>query len=400
MRNIMIEKADYLPVEEREGEIVERKGIGHPDTICDGVAEKVSQILSQYYLKKFKKVLHHNLDKALLIAGKSEPKFLGGKILEKIKIIVAGRATDRVGNFKIPVKEIGENAIKNWLKKNLQFSQKEIKNYFEISLEYQPGALNLKEVFKRSKTVLLANDTSFGVAFAPLNLTELSTLKLADFINSKSFLKIFPYLGKDIKVMTLRKKEAFTFTVALPFISQYIKNTKDYFQKKEKVKIFIEKFLKAKLGLRNFVLNINALDKKSAKNENEIYLTVLGLSAEQGDDGQLGRGNRVWGLITPFREMSLEAVCGKNIYHPGKLYQVMAYLIAQKISKINGVKECTVKILSEIGKPLDDPQVIHVKILAKNINLIKHKIVKIVKDHFDNLVLIQDQIVKGKYRLF
>jgi S-adenosylmethionine synthetase len=43
MRNIVIEKGDYLPVEEREIEIVERKGIGHPDTICDLVCESVSQ---------------------------------------------------------------------------------------------------------------------------------------------------------------------------------------------------------------------------------------------------------------------------------------------------------------------------------------------------------------------
>jgi S-adenosylmethionine synthetase len=101
MRNIIIEKSENLPTEERDIEIIERKGIGHPDTICDLVCESVSQALSQYYLKRFGKVLHHNLDKGLLVAGRSQPKFGGGKILEKIKIIVAGRATDKVGKFRL-----------------------------------------------------------------------------------------------------------------------------------------------------------------------------------------------------------------------------------------------------------------------------------------------------------
>jgi len=85
MRNIVIEKSNFLPMEEREIEIVERKGIGHPDTICELISESASQALSLYYLKRFKKVLHHNLDKELLISGKSQTKFGEGKIIEKIK---------------------------------------------------------------------------------------------------------------------------------------------------------------------------------------------------------------------------------------------------------------------------------------------------------------------------
>jgi S-adenosylmethionine synthetase len=45
-------------------EIVERKGLGHPDTICDLVMERISQALSQAYLQHFGKILHHNCDKA------------------------------------------------------------------------------------------------------------------------------------------------------------------------------------------------------------------------------------------------------------------------------------------------------------------------------------------------
>ena len=41
MRNIKIEKAIQKSVEQNEIEIVERKGIGHPDSISDGIAEAV-----------------------------------------------------------------------------------------------------------------------------------------------------------------------------------------------------------------------------------------------------------------------------------------------------------------------------------------------------------------------
>jgi S-adenosylmethionine synthetase len=398
MRNIIIEKIDFLPTEEREIEIVERKGLGHPDTICDLVCESVSQALSQYYLKRFGSVLHHNLDKGLLIAGRSQPKFGGGKILEKIKIIVAGRATDRVGKIKIPVKEIAERAVKNCLIEILNSSSGVIKN-FEISIDYKPGAANLQEVFRRSNKIALANDTSFGVAHGPLSKTEKLTLDVANLINSPKFIKKFPFVGRDIKVMTLRKKENVFVTFTIPYIDRFIKDVKEYFEVKEKMRGKIEKYIQRKFNFKSIKVFHNTLDNLKAEREEEIYLTVLGLSAEQGDDGQVGRGNRVSGLITPCREMSLEAAAGKNVNHPGKLYQILAHLIAQEIGKINGVKECSVRILSQIGKPLDQPQVASVKVIAKNFNRIKDRIYKLVNEKFDNLPKIQLEIVRGKYSI-
>ena len=95
--------------------------------------------------------------------------------------------------------------------------------------------------------------------------------------------------------------------------------------------------------------------------------------------------------------MSLEAAAGKNINHPGKLYQILAHLIAQKIGKIRGVRECSVRLLSQIGKPLDQPQVASVKIIAKNFTFVKDKAFKIIDQTFENLTKIQLEIVKGKY---
>lgn len=400
VRNIVIKKLEKPSLEEKDVEIVERKGIGHPDYICDAVCEAASQALSKYYLRKFGKILHHNLDKGLLIAGKTERKFGGGKILEPIKIIIAGRATDRVGKIKIPIANIAKKAAQKCLSKILNFSKKEIGRIFEISVRYQSGATDLQTIFKESKKVALANDTSFGVAHAPLSKTERLTLDLANFINSKSFSQKFPFVGKDIKVMALRERENLSLTLAIAFIGKYIKSVKEYFENKEKLKKEIENRLQRKFDLKPFKININVLDNPKSNDESEIYLTHTGLSAEQGDDGQVGRGNRVCGLITPCRQMSLEAAAGKNINHPGKLYQILSFLIAQKIGKIEGVKECCVKLLSQIGKPLDLPQIALIELKAENFLKVKAKVLSTCEKSFDNLRKIQENIVKGKYQLF
>jgi S-adenosylmethionine synthetase len=398
MRNIIIEKIENLPTEERDIEIIERKGIGHPDTICDLVCESVSQALSQYYLKRFGKVLHHNVDKGLLVAGKSQPKFGGGKILKKIKIVVAGRITDKVGKIKIPVTKIAKSATKECLQRTVNLKDK-ILQHFEISIDYQPGAENLKEVFKKEKDIALSNDTSFGIGHGPYSRAEVVTLKVANFLNSEKFLKKYPFLGTDIKVMTLRQKDELILTIPAAYIDRYIKSSKDYFEKKEIVKKEIESYVRRISNFKKIKIHHNTLDNPQAKKEGEIYLTVLGLSAEQGDDGQVGRGNRVSGLITPLREMSLEAPAGKNINHPGKLYQILSHLIAQKISKIEGIRECSVMILSQIGKPLDQPQVVNVKVISQNLTNVKDKIKKVIEDTFDNLEKIQLEIIQGKYKV-
>jgi hypothetical protein len=69
------------PYREEPFEIVERKGPGHPDSLCDGISDAISRGLSRYYLDHFGTILHHNVDKVLLIGGRSKPAFGGGEIV-------------------------------------------------------------------------------------------------------------------------------------------------------------------------------------------------------------------------------------------------------------------------------------------------------------------------------
>src|SRR6056297_4258005 len=102
-RNIQVSRLDRQAVEDQEVEIVERKGIGHPDSLCDGFAESVSRALSNLYLDRVGKVLHYNTDETQLVAGTAAPAFGGGEVIEPIYLLIVGRATKEYDGEKIPV---------------------------------------------------------------------------------------------------------------------------------------------------------------------------------------------------------------------------------------------------------------------------------------------------------
>lgn len=391
MRNIVIEKINALPIEQQEIEIVEKKCSGHPDTICDAICEAVSRELSKEYIKKFKKVLHHNVDKALLIAGSSQPAFLGGKIITPIKIIISGRATAKVGKKKIDVKKIVEKAAHNYLSQFHALNKKQ----YKIIVDTNEGSNILKEVFAEEKPI--SNDTSFGVGYAPFSRTEKIVLDIGKMLNSKEFIKKYPAVGEDIKVMALRQGKHVKLTISMAFVDKYIKNFDEYYDIKDKIKEEITE----KIGVTD--ITINALDKprEEAKKIEDVYLHVTGLSAEMADEGQVGRGNRVNGLITPCRIMTLEAAAGKNpTRHVGKIYSVLANIIASEIVKKTSIKEVYVKILSRIGNPIDKPLVCNIQTPYELGNPETDNIRAITENWFDKIQDVTQLIIDGKVGIY
>jgi S-adenosylmethionine synthetase len=345
--NIFIEKIKD-PVEKQEAEFVEAKGTGHPDSICDSVCEECGKALAAYYKKKFGTTLHYNIDKALLVAGAARPKFCGGKITSPIRLTIAGRATDKVSGKLLPVRQIIKKTAQRYL------SQFKLAR-FEIIVDIKSGAANLTQITGKNKAV--ANDTSFGASHYPFSKTEQLVLDVCSHINSTQFRKKFPAAGPDIKVMGVRMKDKIELTVAIAFVGRHVKDMNDYIV----IKDYITSHLIEKFGVS---VDIDTLDDISG-DENSIYLTVSGLSAEMGDDGQVGRGNRYNGLITPSRPMSIEAVAGKNSRHPGRSYQIAAYEIAKELVQKHNAGSAEVKLVTNIGAALDSPKAVSVKIDGK-----------------------------------
>ena len=397
-KNIVVENLRRKTAIEFEVEIVERKGIGHPDTICDGCAEAVSRALSNYYIKKFGQILHHNTDKGLLIAGQAKPNFGGGKLLKPIKIIVAGRATSEVENELVPVDEIALKAVHEYLKDNLHGI--DVEKDFVIETEIGGGSLDLSKLAVQKMP--LANDTSMGSGYAPLTDTERFVLKTAHVLNSKDFVKKIPAVGSDIKVMGIRNKNKIDITAAVAIIDKFVASFEEYMETKQRINDELSKLKEEFDTNREINFHINTADNIE---EHIVYITATGLSAEMGDDGQVGRGNRVNGLIPVKRPVSLEASAGKNpVNHIGKLYNVLANIIANDIvKKINDIDEAHVHLLSQIGKPINEPQATNILLSIKNKEIpdeIKKQAEEITANWLDNIQTLTEKLVKGEITVF
>ncbi|MCD6514897.1 MAG: methionine adenosyltransferase [Candidatus Odinarchaeota archaeon] len=396
-----------VPVSKRDIEIVERKGIGHPDTICDAIVDEVSRRLSKYYIEQFGTILHHNVDKAVLVGGSVQVDFGGGDVLDPIYILVVGRVTNRVrledgGEVEVPVGPIILSAIRDYIKRNFRFLDPDL--HIMPDYKVRSGSQDLRAIFNAKSEAPLANDTSVGVSFAPLSPLEKLVLETETLLNSKDVKKEIPEIGEDIKVMGLRRGNTVNLTIAVATIASLIPNLDHYLDVKDRI---IEKVkdLSAKLVPEYEVkIFVNTADIVDPENPS-VYLTVTGTSSEAGDDGQVGRGNRVNGLITPFRPMTLEATAGKNpVNHVGKIYTVLANRIAnQIIEKVEYVDEAYVEILSQIGKPITQPQVVSVSIRVNSPekwNVIKSEISSLVESEVANATKLTNELVEGKIRLF
>ena len=224
-------------------EIVERKGIGHPDTICDALAEELSRTLCQFYLDNFGLVLHHNVDKALLWGGTSQAEFGGGKIISPMEIFLAGRATNEYKGISVPIEDLVEQSCTGWLKSNLHALDPE--HDIKLHCLIRPGSADLVELYLRQEAtgIALANDTSCGVGYAPLSEMERIVLHVEKTLNSVETKALHPETGEDIKVMAIRHDNDIELTISCAFIDKYICDVDDYIEKKLQLARLVEMVL-------------------------------------------------------------------------------------------------------------------------------------------------------------
>jgi S-adenosylmethionine synthetase len=353
-------------------EVVERKGLGHPDTLADGISESISRSLSRHYLEEYGSIMHHNLDKVLIVAGKSRPEFGGGEILLPPTVVVGGRATG-----------LREKAIDQVIVETVEeFFTSAVRNLREYRVEARSGegAPELRSLVGRG-----ANDSSIGVGFAPLSPLERMVLQVERDVRS------IPGVGEDVKIMAVRQREELKIVAAAAMVSKYISSREEYEETKERVREAIRRRADAEVS-------VNAAD--SGEN---IYLTVTGTSIEMGDDGATGRGNRGNGLITPGRPMTMEAIAGKNpISHVGKIYNVLAERMAQEIVELEGIEEAYVTLVSKIGSPIRQPLLKGVRICGdvRLTDELEKEVSSIIESHLESTDRLAEDFVRGGLTLY
>jgi len=394
--HLHIAHSAQLSVEHRAVELVERKGIGHPDTLCDRAAEELSIALSRHYLERFGAILHHNTDKVLLVGGQAQARFGGGEIIDPLYLLLSGRATARVGDAVVPLGALAVETTTAWLRETLPHLP--LPGGLIIDYRLNPSSPDLVALF-RQPGVPLANDTSFAVAFAPLSELEQLVKTAEAALNSAAWQQCYPSLGQDIKVMGVRTGERIRLLVAAAFVASATPDLETYLE----VKRALEARLLALAGgitRREVTVHLNGADRPEAQ---VVFLTVTGTSAEQGDDGQVGRGNRATGLITPMRPMTLEAAAGKNpVSHVGKLYQVYAQQIVDRIcAEIPEVRAASCALLARIGQPITDPQAAAVRVESALADAVLHDpITAIVRDVLAAWSETRDGFLERRWTLF
>lgn len=400
MRDILVERLKGSSVSERKVEIVERKGLGHPDSICDSIMESISLALSKEYMGRFGTILHHNIDKGLLVAGGVERRFGGGRVTEPMRLIIGDRATFKFGDEEIPVGDIAISTAKQWFKDNLRFVESELN--VEYQLEMRQTSDELQDIFLRGDKVFEANDTSAAVGYAPMTETERIVLESELYLNSNEFKERFPETGEDIKIMGFRKDRELALTIAMPLIDRFIMDESAYFTKKEIVYKAMKEFILDKCNHFGKVdVYFNTLDRKG-RGLHGIYMSVTGTSAEDADSGEVGRGNRVNGIIALNRPSAAEAAAGKNaVSHVGKIYNILTHKMAQTIYEgVDGIKEIYVWLASQIGSPVDQPAVISAQVLLEHrvsFDSVSKKIKDIIDRELSEMNLFCQELLEGKY---
>lgn len=393
-------------------EIVERKGLGHPDTLSDALAEELSREYSKYTLKNFGYILHHNFDKVGLLGGKSKVSFGSGELIKPIRVILNGRASTKFGDKNIPVEKILTKVTQDFLLNffpTLRPKDLEIFNF--ISTASSPGHTDEKSKIKGTRNFwfeprgpqdlsetkfLHANDTSLGCGYAPYSDLDQIVLLIERELTTKVMKNKYPWIGTDIKIMGAADytKNEIEITLCVPQIANYVKDLNAYRDNIEFLREFIDKKINDFKKKYKVKINVNMRDDYQT---NELYLTAIGSSIESGDEGLVGRGNRINGLITPSRPMSMEGACGKNpVYHVGKIYNIAAKEVAEKISKEFDTY-CEVYLVSQTGRSLIDPWRVNVNI-GKKVD--EKKLESIIAKNMKNMTKITDKLIQRKINLY
>ncbi|MEK7538737.1 MAG: methionine adenosyltransferase [Patescibacteria group bacterium] len=415
--NLFISASGKPCIDDTDYEVVERKGIGHPDTLCDTIAEKVSQAYSQYCLDHYGIILRHMVDKIALSGGSAKVKFGGGEMQMPIRLYLNCRFTRTYQNETIPYLEIVTDVVRKHFGEVLPLLDLDKWLMIVNNTHFAPGpgvvyeadgsTLNERQFFfevpQKEFAVfhdnsLRSNDTSTTVSYSPLSVTEKIVILAENTLNSKEFKKLYPFVGSDIKVMARRIQKKVGITACVPFIALHTPDKEFYAQKLALLEQLIKELVLNQYKNYEVSVSLNTRDNPS---KSDYYLTLTGSAIESGDEGVVGRGNRYNGIIPFTRHMSIEACCGKNpVYHVGKIYTAIGSLISSEIFSLLGLETC-VYLTSQMGRSISDPWSVYVDVYGGSISPTQRQFIEgIVERCLANANETTQKIVKGEINLY
>lgn len=349
---------------ERDGlEVVERKGLGHPDTMADAIAERFSELYTAYSLAEFGTVAHHWVDKTMTIGGEAELDFGWSRLVRPIRVLVVGKATRVVGDVTVPVEDMARQAAADVFRLATPLLDMSTDVTVEVLLNdavgagrsaswYRPATADGIERDRRPRS----NDTVMCTGYAPLSRLESLVLLLELTLNSGDLRSHWPALGSDVKVLARRVGSEVDVVCCVPNVARIVGSRREYDECIAAIGDLVRD--QCALAVPEFTVRV-ALNTRDGE---QVYLTHSGTALDTGDVGVVGRGNKLNGLIPMSRDGNIEAPCGKNpTYHGGRIYSIVAQHAADLVWSRLGLHS-SVNVVAANGDRIDEPSFVAVKV--------------------------------------
>ena len=388
-----------------DAELIERKGRGHPDSIADALASALSREYSNYTIRHCDgQILHHQFDKTMIIGGATRVDFGGGEFVEPIRVVLSGRISETYLGRVLPVRDLCEDVVRKYFATHFPMVPAEmIEVHYFLTTHAGPGTLtdssgSIASMFGPTKRgevrgyeELVANDTSYCVAYTPHSPLEEYVLELERGLTNSERRQGWEWLGSDIKVMAYRQGNRVQVTSCIPQIAAHVGSLDNYRENLNVIKEHFQEVASKLIPDYDVEVQLNTKDNDDTRN---YYLTVSGASLS-GDIGVVGRGNRVNGLITSQRPMSLEGINGKNPrYYSGFVYAVASRRASETVYERTGVANI-VEIVGQNGAPLTQPWAVRV-----TGHKLDQRATDIIKETLEKIPTLTEEFLRGEAEHF
>jgi S-adenosylmethionine synthetase len=351
---------DYLDPAKLPVEVVERKGVGHPDSLADALANEVSVVYSRYCLEHFGLILHHNVDKLYVGAGHYKNDYGVCSRLTPVQVRVNGRMSSLFGDRLINLEALQRDAVERYLLRVLPRMTPEdlvvcsnATQNTKVPYWFTPRSrFDVPDADR-----VRANDTAFCVGHWPPTISESLAYRLERYFwmpEKGVAVPRFPEIGQDIKVMVLRQADAVEVTLCVPTMSEHTRSRADYVS-------LIQLHENRLSELATLLAEAHRLKVNVRVNPYQHqYMLGLGSCVECGEEGLVGRGNAISGVISSHRVHTQESWAGKNpVYHTGRVLSYLTAKLARSLGDGLQVK-CTVSTLTRCGDSLVPPRVLQI----------------------------------------
>lgn len=398
--NLIIKK-DYTDPEKNNIEVVERKGMGHPDTLADKLAEECSRVYALYCYEKYGVILHYNFDKLYIGAGLF--KYEDGKINKYSNIIVNlnGRASNTINGEEIDIEKILKPVIKKYLKSIMP--RLDVENDLTININCTQNTK--RDYWYKPRTIedvpdytsIMANDTSLCVSNGGYTYCEQLAIKTEQFFWNYTeegyATPKYNDIGQDIKVMITRIDKEVTLSISLPVYKDKYNSDEDFANIIKKYENLINKEIQLIDNPNNY--NVTVGINKMPDGSIDKYSLIIGSCCECGEEGVVGRGNNSQGIISAIRPHTMEASCGKNTrYHTGCVLAFLGNRVTKRIFEEEGI-HCTLYCMTRNKNPLLSPYLFYLS--TENRDISEDKINKIISEEFNENFVTK---ILSKRRLF